>query len=59
MILKDKYGCKWNIYQARSGKIVTTFGDKIVVELTKEQAETLPILSDESTDFNLFEKAYQ
>lgn len=60
LILKDKYGAKIPIYQARSGKIVISFGN-IYLTLSKENAEKIgsSLYDIEDFDNDLYQKAYR
>lgn len=55
MILKDKFGCALNFYQAKNGKIYATFND-LNWEIPYEKAERLPIEIIE--DIDAFNSAY-
>ena len=57
MIIKDKFGTKVTLQQAKSGKIVIPIGSKVIT-LCKEDAESFSLYHIEDFDLDLYQKAY-
>jgi hypothetical protein len=57
MIIKDKFGTKINLQQAKSGKIVILIGTKTIT-LSKEDADSFTLYDIEDFDIELYQKAY-
>ena len=57
MIIKDEYGTRVNIQQARNGKIFIPIGKKDIT-LSKEDAEQFTLYDIEGFDVDLYRKAY-
>ena len=58
MLIKDSYGTKVNLKQARDGKIIIPIGNKEIT-LSKEDAEKFILYDIEEFDVDLYKKAYQ
>lgn len=58
MKIKDKYGSRITLYQAKSGEVILAFGEQ-AIGLTKEQAEALCSPYDlEDFDFRNYRDFY-
>lgn len=57
MIIKDKFGTRFNLRQAKSGKIIIPVGDKAIT-LSKEDAEIFCLYEIDDFDMELYQKAY-
>ena len=58
MIIKDKYGSKINLQQAKNGKIIIPFADHILT-LSKEDAEKFCLYDIEDFNQEEFLNAYR
>ena len=57
MIIKDKYGTKIYIKQARNGRIIIPIGD-IYIDLEKKEAEKFTLYDIEDFDMDKYLLAY-
>ena len=57
MIVKDKFGTKINLQQAKSGKIIIPIGTKTIT-LSKEDADSFTLYDIDDFDMELYRKAY-
>lgn len=58
MIIKDSYGTKVDLKQARNGKIVIPIGNTVIT-LSKEDTEKFILYDIEEFDVDLYKRAYQ
>ena len=58
MVLKDKFGSKITITQARSGAIIIPFGNRAIT-LSKEDAETFSLYDIEDFDKETYNRFYK
>lgn len=58
MIIKDKYGTRITVQQAKNGKIIIPIGTTYIT-LDKSDAEKFTLYDIDGFDVDLYRKAYQ
>ena len=58
MVIKDSFGTKINVTQAKNGKIIIPIANRVIT-LSKEDAETFPLYDIDGFDVDSYKAAYK